>query len=154
YVVQTPVWKTSYRLVLSDAGAPYLQGWAIVENTTDEDWDSVRLALISGRPISFIMDLYQPLYAPRPEVQPELYLSLRPQVYGGAMEQPPEEQARLREFFSARKAAPRAMMGMAAPPPPMPASAPGVAGRLEEAHRLGLDLKQGVTASAGGAVTG
>jgi len=31
------------------------------------------------------MDLYQPLYVPRPLVEPELYASLRPQVYGQSM---------------------------------------------------------------------
>ena len=51
YVVEAPIWKTSYRLVLSDTEAPFLQGWALVENTTDEDWQGVRLSLISGRPI-------------------------------------------------------------------------------------------------------
>lgn len=86
YIAQTPVWKTSYRLVLNENEAPYLQGWAIVENTSDEDWQDVRLALVSGRPISFTMDLYQPLYAQRPVVEPELYSSLRPQLYGEAME--------------------------------------------------------------------
>jgi hypothetical protein len=41
----------------------------------------VRLSLVSGRPISFIQDLYTPIYIPRPEVKPELYTSLRPQEY-------------------------------------------------------------------------
>jgi hypothetical protein len=101
YVVETPVWKTSYRLLLSqpaaagagadlkDPKAPAeaaLQGWAIVENQTDNDWNDVELSLVSGRPISFIQDLYQPLYIPRPVVQPELYASLRPQTYEGGME--------------------------------------------------------------------
>src|SRR5205814_3318235 len=81
YIQETPIWKTSYRLVLKDNEAPFLQGWAIVENTTEEDWNKVDLTLVSGRPISFIMDLYQPLYIPRPVVQPELYASLRPQNY-------------------------------------------------------------------------
>ena len=125
YVVETPVWKTSYRLILSDhrrtagaagrgsadkrgrpgqAGRPTsptaggsgrgkpatgggkLQGWAIVENQTDNDWNDVQLSLVSGRPISFIQDLYQPLYIPRPVVQPELYASLRPQTYDAGMD--------------------------------------------------------------------
>jgi hypothetical protein len=85
YVAQTPVWKTSYRLVLDDGGKPYFQGWAIVENTSDADWENIRLSLVSGRPISFAMDLYQPLYTTRPVVEPELYLSLRPPVHGDAM---------------------------------------------------------------------
>src|SRR5262245_46061144 len=87
YVTESPVWKTSYRLVLGDKDhKPFLQGWAVVENPTDEDWNDVRMALISGRPISFKMDLYQPLYAPRPTVEPELFASLRPQTYDGDMD--------------------------------------------------------------------
>ncbi|MEP6494684.1 MAG: DUF4139 domain-containing protein [bacterium] len=84
YVVETPVWKTSYRLLLDDKGTPgRIQGWAIVENQTESDWNGVALSLVSGRPLSFIMDLYQPLYATRPTVVPELFASLRPQVYDG-----------------------------------------------------------------------
>src|SRR5437773_297360 len=86
YIIETPIWKTSYRLVLSDSEQPFLQGWAIVENTTDEDWQNVRLSLISGRPLSFTMDMYEPLYVQRPVVVPDLYASLKPQVYGEAME--------------------------------------------------------------------
>jgi len=117
YVVEAPVWKASYRLVLTeeakneqpgkakeggsksdepkpadgkagDAGKDVggnLQGWAIVENQTDSDWENVQLSLVSGRPISFIEDLYQPLYVGRPTVEPELYASLRPQRYAEAL---------------------------------------------------------------------
>src|SRR6478672_13527810 len=73
YVVENPIWKTSYRLVLGKDDAskkPYLQGWAVVENPTDEDWHEVTMALVSGRPISFQMDLYNPLYVARPTVEP------------------------------------------------------------------------------------
>src|SRR5262249_51906173 len=62
---------------------PYLQGWAVVENTTDEDWSGVRMALISGRPISFQMNLYDALFIKRPIVEPELFASLRPPSYSG-----------------------------------------------------------------------
>ncbi len=91
YVVENPIWKTSYRLVLptkKDA-KPSLQGWAVIENATEEDWKDVRMALVSGRPISFRMDLYQPLYVPRPLVEPELFASLRPPTYNGALEKSP-----------------------------------------------------------------
>jgi hypothetical protein len=95
YVVETPIWKCSYRLILGDstdktaaATRPTLadgkmQGWAIVENQTDNDWNNVQLSLVSGRPISFVEDLYQPLYIPRPIVEPELFANLRPQTYAG-----------------------------------------------------------------------
>jgi len=78
YVVENPIWKTSYRLVLDKDGKPFLQGWA--------DWNTVGMALISGRPISFQMDLYQPLYVPRPMVELELFQSLRPVAYEGGKE--------------------------------------------------------------------
>jgi hypothetical protein len=85
YVIQNPIWKTSYRLVLHKEDKPYLQGWAVVDNPSDEDWKDVRMALVSGRPISFKMDLYTPLFVPRPTVEPELFASLRPQTYSGNM---------------------------------------------------------------------
>jgi hypothetical protein len=84
YVVETPVWKTSYRLLLDDKDHQ-LQGWAIVENQTEADWSNVSLSLVSGRPISFVMDLYQPLYAQRPTVFQEMFAGLRPQVYDGGL---------------------------------------------------------------------
>jgi hypothetical protein len=85
YVVENPIWKTSYRLVLNDKGQATLQGWAVVENTSDDDWKDVRMSLISGRPISFQMNLYEPLFVPRPKVEPELFASLRPPTFNGAL---------------------------------------------------------------------
>jgi hypothetical protein len=82
YLQEAPVWKTSYRLVLDPKGKPYLQGWAQAENTTDEDWNNVHLSLISGRPVSFIQNLYQPLYISRPTVEPQILGSPLPQTYG------------------------------------------------------------------------
>ncbi len=67
YVIAVPVWKSSYRLDLSGE-KPYLQGWAVVDNPTDQDWNGVSLSLVSGRPVSFIQDLYAPLYIDRPVV--------------------------------------------------------------------------------------
>src|SRR5207302_321489 len=93
YVIENPIWKTSYRLVLGKEkeDKPFLQGWAVVENATDEDWKDVRMALVSGRPISFMMDLYTPLYVPRPTVVPELFASLRPVAYNGGLTHGPAE---------------------------------------------------------------
>lgn len=65
YLIPSPMWKSSYRLIFSAAGEPMLEGWAIVDNTTGEDWTNVRLALVSGRPISFVSNLYEPRYVER-----------------------------------------------------------------------------------------
>ena len=55
YVVENPIWKTSYRLVLDKDGKPCLQGWAMVENTSDDDWNDVRMVLVS-RPADLVPD--------------------------------------------------------------------------------------------------
>ena len=80
YLVETPLWKTSYRLVIKESGL-FLQGWAHVENTTDEDWENVSLSLVSGRPLSFIQNLYEPLYLKRPVVEMETYGAVAPPSY-------------------------------------------------------------------------
>src|ERR1019366_4472282 len=85
YVVERPIWKTSYRLSIDNKGKVSLQGWALVENTSDDDWNEVRMVLVSGKPISFKMNLYDPIYIPRPFVEPEMFASLRPPVYAGSM---------------------------------------------------------------------
>ena len=103
YVVEAPVWKTSYRLLLNDRGAN-LQGWAIVENQTESDWNGVSLSLVSGRPISFMMDLYQPLYATRPTVVQELLAHLRPQLYDAGIAQQ-RERAEFGDAMNRRDAA-------------------------------------------------
>src|SRR3990172_2023238 len=122
YIVETPVWKTSYRVALSETKQPFLQGWAIVENTTDEDWANVRLSLIPGGPIWLGRDLWEPLYAKRPLVVSELYESLRPQVYGQAMaepgETPQEASAAERGPGMASLMAKRAMAPKPSPAPP------------------------------------
>jgi len=139
YILETPVWKTSYRLVLGEGDSHFLQGWAIVENTTDEDWREVRLALVSGRPISFIMDLYQPLYLSRPEVRLDIAASLQPQTYEEAME---TEEAEKTEIAASAKAAPRSRPSLAA-------------GELRaEAPAEAMDLTRGVSSAAAAAEVG
>ena len=98
YVVERPIWKTTYRLRLEPNGKLSLQGWALVENTSDDDWSDVRMVLVSGKPISYQMNLYEPLYIPRPLVEPELFASLRPPLYSGSMDpaapaKPQQDQA-------------------------------------------------------------
>jgi len=53
-------------VVLDNEGKPFFQGWAIVDNVSDEDWKNVQLSLISGSPVSFIQNLQKPLYRYRP----------------------------------------------------------------------------------------
>jgi hypothetical protein len=62
YVVAAPMWKPTYRVVLPEAGTgkALLQGWAVVDNTSGEDWAKVSMSLTSGAPIAFQYDLHTP----------------------------------------------------------------------------------------------
>ncbi|HXM36000.1 MAG TPA: hypothetical protein VN920_12480, partial [Pyrinomonadaceae bacterium] len=82
YTIAAPIWKTTYRVVLDQAGKPFFQGWAIVDNVGDEDWNNISLSLVSGTPVSFIQPIQQPFYRYRPIVPMPDDLKLEPQVYG------------------------------------------------------------------------
>ena len=85
YMIPTPVWKSSYRLVFSSAAEPTLEGWAIIDNTSGEDWSNVRLAVVSGRPVSFISKLYEPKYVQRQTVELPEDRAAAPVVYEGSI---------------------------------------------------------------------
>lgn len=81
YVAETPVWRSTYRLVLDDKSDDgVLQGWALLHNDTDEDWKQVSIELVNGRPTSFLFPLAAPRYARRQLVTPENDLSTIPQL--------------------------------------------------------------------------
>lgn len=81
YTIAAPIWKTTYRVVVDDQGKPFFQGWAIVDNVSEEDWRDVELSLISGTPVSFIQPIQQPVYRYRPVVPIPDDLQLNPQTY-------------------------------------------------------------------------
>lgn len=137
YLLETPVWKTSYRLVLGDGDEHVLQGWAIVENTTTEDWNDVDLTLVSGRPVSFQMDLYSPIYNNRPSIRVETQSATALQKY--------DEPVRV---SSSRLAPP-------AESPSRPSMAfeggfadAGVAAFADDDFAVELDISQGVDTAA------
>lgn len=86
YIVETPVWKTSYRVLLGEREA-LIQGWALVDNTQDEDWQDVSLTLVAGLPISFVHDLYSPRYKRRPVVQVQEEAAYAPPVLEEALDE-------------------------------------------------------------------
>jgi hypothetical protein len=86
YMIPAAVWKSSYRLIMGATGQPTLEGWAIVDNTTKEDWTNIGLSLVSGRPISFVSQLYAPKYVKRPEAELADDAAARPVVHEGGYE--------------------------------------------------------------------
>jgi len=81
YTIAAPIWKTTYRVVLDSTGKPFFQGWAIVDNVSEEDWNNISLSLISGSPVSFIQPIQKPFYRYRPIVGMQEDLRLEPQTY-------------------------------------------------------------------------
>jgi hypothetical protein len=85
YMIPSPVWKSSYRLIFDEKSDSTLEGWAIIDNTTGEDWNNVQLAVVSGRPVSFISQLYEPKYLARQTVDLPEDQAANPVVYGGVI---------------------------------------------------------------------
>ena len=92
YVVPAPMWKPTYRVVLPEGGKgqALLQGWAVVDNTSGEDWRDVRLALTSGAPIAFRYDLHTPRDVERTDLT-ESGVTKRARVAVGETSYEPEE---------------------------------------------------------------
>ena len=99
YVVEAPLWKAAYRLTL-DSGTGGtggtgtslrggLQGWAVLENLSGEDWTDVDLTVVSGRPVTFHQALYDAYYVTRPEVPVDVMGRILPGPDQGATAAPP-----------------------------------------------------------------
>lgn len=88
YVVDAPLWKTAYRMVVPETGSDkkgLLQGWAVVENMTASDWQNVDMTLVSGNPVTFKQSLYQSYYVSRPELPVQVFGRVMPRVDKGAL---------------------------------------------------------------------
>lgn len=127
YVVGSPIWRPSYRVVFDDQQRPLLQAWAVVQNTSGEDWRDVRLTLTTGAPISFRSDLGTPITPARPLVSDtgevvEYVPTGETVVAQGAPPPPPapamEAQAERMEEADAVYAEPKAAKAYARSAPP------------------------------------
>ena len=85
YMTPSAVWKSSYRLIFGPQAEATLEGWAIIDNTSGEDWTNVKLSVVSGRPISFITQLYEPRYVTRPTAELAENRPVAPVVLQGAI---------------------------------------------------------------------
>jgi len=127
YLVPAPMWKSAYRLAFNDKDEATIEGWAVVENKSESDWNNVNLTVVSGRPISFISRLYEPRYVARPELE----------VAEAQNAQPMEVQTR----------------ALAAAPPPAPAMA-RVAAKKSQASAQAFDAASAMNKPVAGMVTG
>ncbi|AWK86419.1 DUF4139 domain-containing protein [Azospirillum thermophilum] len=151
YVVAAPLWKATYRLTLPKAGTGQgaLQGWAVLENLSGEDWRDVDLTVVSGNPVTLRQALYTAYFVNRPEVPVEVLGRVLPRPDEGGVEVGTADQSRARMAEAAPPApgmpaptmapAPKAMgapaQGYAAPPPAVPLAAESTAATAQVLFR-------------------
>ena len=78
YVTESPSWKPSYRVMLDKGGKVNLEAWAIVDNTSGEDWNQVRLGVGSSSALSFRFDLQSIRLVERETLQPNSLIAIAP----------------------------------------------------------------------------
>jgi hypothetical protein len=97
YVTESPAWKPSYRVVVGKNRDVMLEGWAIVDNTSGEDWNNVMVGVGSSSALSFRYDLWSVHQVQRETLASEARFALAPPTgvspYGGkpAVDDAPEE---------------------------------------------------------------
>lgn len=88
YITDAPAWKPSYRLVVGDEGQVDVQGWAIVDNTTGEDWTQVKVGVGASSALSFRYDLRSVVHVHRETLGGQKSFAVAPPtggaVHGGA----------------------------------------------------------------------
>ncbi|MFS2011920.1 hypothetical protein ACCD06_18865 [Azospirillum sp. CT11-132] len=141
YVAEMPLWKATYRLSLGtgrgqngqeqngqpDKGNGALQGWAVLENLSGEDWRGVDLTVVSGNPVTLRQALYTPYFVERPEVPVEVLGRVLPSADEGAVTLNDARSAMRAQSEASRAGAPP-VTAMAAPPPMPGAPAPAPMG--------------------------
>jgi hypothetical protein len=119
YVAAAPLWKATYRLVLppGEAEKARLQGWAVLENQSGEEWSGVALTLQYGNPVTFRQAIYRSYFVERPEVPVEVLGRILPNVDTGGR---PAVSESFRATNRVMQAAPPAdVAGKVAPAPPV-----------------------------------
>ena len=85
YVTEAPAWKPSYRVVVDESGKVDLQAWAIVDNTSGEDWTAVKVGVGSSSALSFRYDLHSIRTVHRETLQTEDTFAKAPPRGGSVM---------------------------------------------------------------------
>ncbi len=78
YVTESPAWKPSYRVVVAPNGKVMIEGWAIVDNTSGEDWKNVLVGVGSSSALAFRYDLWSVRQIEREMLQAEERFAIAP----------------------------------------------------------------------------
>ncbi len=136
YVIEAPLWKTSYRLTMDGSQAAdeaAMQGWAILENLSGEDWQDVDLTVVSGNPVTFRQALYDSYFVFRPEIPVEVLGRVLPPTDIGSMPAPAAMARMEAEIDGLRESRAQALFGGDVGAGPMADMAQVVAASSDEA---------------------
>lgn len=78
YITEAPAWKPSYRVEVLDDGHVKLEGWAVVDNTSGEDWKDVMVGVGSSSALSFRYDLWSVRHVHRQALASEDQFAVAP----------------------------------------------------------------------------
>ena len=126
YVTDAAAWKPSYRLVLG-GDQTMLEGWAIVDNLSGEDWKDVVVGVGSSSAMSFRYDLWSVRTVEREQLAADEQFAVAPpsavSPYGGTMPgggEGPSQNLLVLDGEEIRDVANLPMTGLPAPLPPPP----------------------------------
>jgi uncharacterized protein DUF4139/OmpA family protein len=128
YVTESPSWKPSYRLVMDKPGKVDVQGWAVVDNTSGEDWNRIKLGVGSSSAMSFRYDLHTVRTVQRETLRSNDLFAQAPPVGGSTYGQAGGATpvlAELSDSSLASETAPGDDGSRTPPPAPAPAARPG-----------------------------
>ena len=113
YVIEVPLWKTSYRLTPVNDSKAALQGWAVLENISGVPWDNIDLSLVSGNPVALRQALYDSYFLPRPQIPLDIIGRIIPQIDQGSVAYQRDTTQNSLEGGAARQSAPMMKARMA-----------------------------------------
>ncbi len=141
YVTDAPAWKPSYRAVVGKDGKVSLQAWAVVDNTSGEDWNKVKLGVGSSSAMSFRFDLRSLRMVQRETLKPTEAFAMAPPAGGATF----GGNAETRLFADISE---ESLKNIDAPPPP-----PAVAAAAPHDRFAGAMTKAGGAGHGRGATT-
>ncbi len=164
YVTESPAWKPSYRVVVGDKGKVLVEGWAIVDNTSGEDWKDVLVGVGSSSALSFKYDLWSVRQVHRETLASEEKFAVAPPTgispYGGAgpnatggetaLAELGDDEIRRPQGHPEDKGAERVAMRDVDAPMPSPQTTASGSIDYEESVTLGSEASGGRTGSISG----
>ncbi len=146
FVIEAPLWKTSYRLVTGPDNKTRMQGWAIIENASGADWNDVELTLVSGNPVTFRQALYDKYYVARETVPVEVLGRVMPQRDEGSIGGVSKDVDDAGSGAANRAASYEAAPAPAPPPPPPPAVSAKSAAMPADPSNIAAQSQESATA--------